>query len=111
MNGGVLDAVNGVISTGKEAVIMHADGGPGPQESEEPLNVPKECAVKVFKTTLNEFKTRDKYIRVGRAASLCITRSWCSGRLQVQGQILQAEPEEGDTHVGGEGDAQSGQDE
>ena len=64
VNGGVLDAVNGVISTGKEAVIMHADGGPGPQESEEPLNVPKECAVKVFKTTLNEFKTRDKYIRV-----------------------------------------------
>ena len=27
------------------------------------MNVPKECAVKVFKTTLNEFKTRDKYIR------------------------------------------------
>merc|ERR1719433_2566676 len=63
VNGGVLDAVNGVISTGKEAVIMHADGGPGPQESDEPLNVPKECAIKVFKTTLNEFKTRDKYIR------------------------------------------------
>ena len=34
------------------------DGGP-----EVALNVPKECAVKVFKTTLNEFKTRDKYIR------------------------------------------------
>ena len=64
VNGGVLDSVNGVISTGKEAVIMHADGGPGPQESDEPMNVPKECAVKIFKTTLNEFKTRDKYIRV-----------------------------------------------
>jgi len=64
VNGGVLDAVNGVISTGKEAVIMHADGGPGPEEGPEtPMNVPKECAVKVFKTTLNEFKTRDKYIR------------------------------------------------
>lgn len=25
--------------------------------------IPKECAVKVFKTTLNEFKTRDKYIK------------------------------------------------
>ena len=25
--------------------------------------VPQECAVKVFKTTLNEFKTRDRYIR------------------------------------------------
>jgi len=64
VNGGVLDAVNGVISTGKEAVIMHADGGPGPEEGpEEPMNVPKECAIKVFKTTLNEFRTRDKYIR------------------------------------------------
>merc|ERR1719369_321218 len=64
VNGGVLDAVNGVISTGKEAVIMHADGGPGPEGGPEvALNVPKECAVKIFKTTLNEFKTRDKYIR------------------------------------------------
>ncbi len=27
MNGGVLDEVHGIISTGKEAVIMHADGG------------------------------------------------------------------------------------
>jgi len=64
VNGGVLDAINGVISTGKEAVIMHADGGPGPDYGdEEPLNIPKECAIKVFKTTLNEFKTREKYIR------------------------------------------------
>lgn len=63
VNGGVLDGVNGVISTGKEAVILHADGGPGPDEVEEPMNIPKEVAIKVFKTTLNEFKTRDKYIR------------------------------------------------
>merc|ERR1719228_2066352 len=40
VNGGVLDAVNGVISTGKEAVIMHADGGPGPEQGPEPMNVP-----------------------------------------------------------------------
>jgi len=64
VNGGILDSINGVVSTGKEAVIMHADGGPGPDEGPEiPLNVPKECAVKVFKTTLNEFKTREKYIK------------------------------------------------
>ena len=25
--------------------------------------MPEECAVKVFKTTLNEFKTRDRYIK------------------------------------------------
>ena len=39
-------------------LVSGPDGGP-----EVALNVPKECAVKVFKTTLNEFKTRDKYIR------------------------------------------------
>ena len=30
---------------------------------QDPLNVPKEVAIKVFKTTLNEFKNRDKYIK------------------------------------------------
>jgi len=79
VNNGILENVNGVISTGKEAVILHADGGPGPdphtlvgkrkagwKEDEvelEPINIPKECVIKVFKTTLNEFKTREKYIK------------------------------------------------
>ena len=54
----VLEGIHGVISTGKEAVILHAEGG-----KMEDTVVPKECAIKVFKTTLNEFKTRDKYIR------------------------------------------------
>ena len=53
----ILDRINGVISTGKEAVILHAEGG-----HNEEVVVPTECAIKVFKTTLNEFKTRDKYI-------------------------------------------------
>ena len=35
VNGGVLDSINGVISTGKEAVILHADGGPGPETETE----------------------------------------------------------------------------
>jgi len=75
INNGILENVNGVISTGKEAVILHAEGGPGPdpdtvrkskhddEQDLEPMNVPKECVVKVFKTTLNEFKTREKYIK------------------------------------------------
>ena len=48
------------IQVGKlsSLIVSGPDGGP-----EVALNVPKECAVKVFKTTLNEFKTRDKYIR------------------------------------------------
>jgi len=79
INNGILDNVNGVISTGKEAVILHAEGGPGPEpdsivgkkksggrageEDVEPITIPKECVLKIFKTTLNEFKTREKYIK------------------------------------------------
>ena len=64
VNSGSLDGVNGVISIGKEAVVLHAKGG-----SETPLNqnslhkpIPENIAVKVFKTTMAEFRNRDKYI-------------------------------------------------
>eukprot|EP00095_Tigriopus_kingsejongensis_P006679 snap_masked-scaffold25_size650667-processed-gene-0.0 protein:Tk06679 transcript:snap_masked-scaffold25_size650667-processed-gene-0.0-mRNA-1 annotation:"serine threonine-protein kinase rio3" len=60
---GILDSITGAVSTGKEAVILHAEGGPGPDDVDQPMNIPRECAIKVFKTTLNEFKTREKYIR------------------------------------------------
>ncbi|KAI4456058.1 serine/threonine-protein kinase rio1 [Holotrichia oblita] len=59
INNELLDRVNGVISIGKEAVVLHADTNPDYPEC--PL--PKECAIKVFKTTLSEYKQRDKYIR------------------------------------------------
>ncbi|XP_059057857.1 serine/threonine-protein kinase RIO3 [Achroia grisella] len=58
INNGLLEDINGVISTGKESVVLHANG----DTTYPDLVVPKECAIKVFKTTLNEFKTRDKYI-------------------------------------------------
>ncbi|XP_030036490.2 serine/threonine-protein kinase RIO3 [Manduca sexta] len=58
INNGMLEDINGVISTGKESVVLHANG----DTSFPDLVVPKECAIKIFKTTLNEFKTRDKYI-------------------------------------------------
>lgn len=58
VNADILESIGGVISTGKEATIFFASGG----KSKEVL-VPRECAIKVFKTTLNEFKTREKYIR------------------------------------------------
>lgn len=32
-------------------------------EKEDGKVIPTECAIKVFKTTLNEFKNRDKYIK------------------------------------------------
>jgi len=35
----------------------------GPDDAEVPLNIPKELAIKIFKTTLSEFKNRDKYIK------------------------------------------------
>ncbi len=59
VNNGVLESVGGVISIGKEAVIMEAEGG----DLDDGLKLPANCAVKVFKTSLNEFKTRDKYIK------------------------------------------------
>nr|XP_026501032.1 serine/threonine-protein kinase RIO3 [Vanessa tameamea] len=58
INNGMLEDINGVISTGKESVVLHANS----DQSYPEMVLPKECAIKVFKTTLNEFKTRDKYI-------------------------------------------------
>ena len=79
----------------------------------------------MFKTTLNEFKTRDKYIRVSPLADVSEIRddvvmfllmmmmmmsSCSSGRLEVQGQIQQTESPEDHPDVGGEGDEEPDQD-
>ncbi|KAM6908499.1 serine/threonine-protein kinase RIO3 [Lycodopsis pacificus] len=58
VNAGVLESINGCISTGKESVVFHANGG-----SLEEQPVPDEVVLKVYKTTLNEFKNRDRYIK------------------------------------------------
>lgn len=60
INNQILEQVNGIVSTGKEAVILH--GSPDPNYVGD-LSLPKECAIKIFKTTLNEFKQRDRYIK------------------------------------------------
>ncbi|XP_007435372.1 serine/threonine-protein kinase RIO3 [Python bivittatus] len=60
VNSGMLETITGCISTGKESVVFHAYGG---SLDEEIKSVPSECAIKVFKTTLNEFKNREKYIK------------------------------------------------
>jgi RIO kinase 3 len=57
INADVLESVGGVVSTGKEATIFYTPGG-----NTQEIQVPKECVAKVFKTTLMEFKTREKYI-------------------------------------------------
>ncbi|KAK5641083.1 hypothetical protein RI129_009630 [Pyrocoelia pectoralis] len=59
INKQLLERVNGIISIGKEAVILHAETDPS--YADGPL--PKECVIKIFKTTLAEFKQREKYIR------------------------------------------------
>ncbi|XP_016946029.3 serine/threonine-protein kinase RIO3 [Drosophila suzukii] len=73
INNQVLEQINGIISTGKEAVILHANSDSNYTGSNEhghqsgvlvpPHLLPKECAIKIFKTTLNEFKQRDRYIK------------------------------------------------
>ena len=56
---GIISAVNGIISIGKEAVVVHADGGDVVTNDLEPINnennrditcstIPKECAIKVY---------------------------------------------------------------
>lgn len=74
INNKVLEQINGIISTGKEAVILHANSDPSYTGTDStgqeihgigcpPNLLPKECAIKIFKTTLNEFKQRDRYIK------------------------------------------------
>uniref|UniRef100_A0A1A9UR86 Serine/threonine-protein kinase RIO3 n=1 Tax=Glossina austeni TaxID=7395 RepID=A0A1A9UR86_GLOAU len=65
INNQVLEQIDGIISTGKEAVILHAYSNPifTGCDPKLPKIVPKECAVKIFKTTLNDFKQRDRYIK------------------------------------------------
>ena len=94
VNSGLLKQVNGVISIGKEAVILHADGGKWPkgqhrhhlvkkrknkkkdileadslEEKLEELDSEEECedlpenlAIKIFKTSMAEFKNRKEYM-------------------------------------------------
>ncbi|XP_033173646.1 serine/threonine-protein kinase RIO3 [Drosophila mauritiana] len=73
INNQILEQINGIISTGKEAVILHANSDANYTGSNEhghqsgvlvpPQLLPRECAIKIFKTTLNEFKQRDRYIK------------------------------------------------
>ena len=52
VNSGTICDLHGAISTGKESVVYHATG---PEEVE--------YAVKIFKTTLTEFRSRTKYVQ------------------------------------------------
>lgn len=60
LNTDVLGEVNGIISTGKEANVYHAISGQNPETGETVEQL--EYAIKIYKTTLNEFKNRTEYI-------------------------------------------------
>ncbi|EFP09418.1 CRE-RIOK-3 protein [Caenorhabditis remanei] len=51
INQGVFDSVNGIIATGKESAVLHAQ------------NSVTSFAIKVYKTTLSEFKNRSEYVK------------------------------------------------
>lgn len=91
IDAGVLAAVNQVIATGKEAVVVHADGGVTPLddgqggegEGSEPRMVPRECAVKIFRNSLRLFGNRGEYenhhredVGEQKAATLHRIREW-----------------------------------
>lgn len=67
-----MESYGGIVAAGKEAIVIHASGGDSDsalldgrlgRSLNESNQIPAEMAVKVFKTTLNEFRTRDKYIQ------------------------------------------------
>lgn len=51
MNNGIINEINGCISTGKEANVYHAVG---PND--------KEFAIKIYKTSILVFKDRERYV-------------------------------------------------
>lgn len=81
VNGGVLDEINGSISSGKESVVFH---GTSPLDSSDPSAGSEEVAIKVFKTTLTEFKNRQQFLhgdrrfeaRVGRQSARKLVKLW-----------------------------------
>eukprot|EP00510_Aplanochytrium_minuta_P003425 CAMPEP_0184011770 /NCGR_PEP_ID=MMETSP0954-20121128/4012_1 /TAXON_ID=627963 /ORGANISM="Aplanochytrium sp, Strain PBS07" /LENGTH=535 /DNA_ID=CAMNT_0026291625 /DNA_START=152 /DNA_END=1756 /DNA_ORIENTATION=- len=75
VNIGILDEINGAIRTGKEAIVYHAEGPSYVPEEAKIIEIEgleslsgsaqtenREYAVKVFKTTLNQFKRRADYV-------------------------------------------------
>jgi len=57
LNSGVFREIHGVVSAGKEANVYHALTG-----DYEGIENHVECAVKIFKTNMNEFKNRAEYL-------------------------------------------------
>ncbi|KAH9494467.1 Serine/threonine-protein kinase RIO3 [Bulinus truncatus] len=57
VNSGYLSSIDGITSEGKEAMVFKSSGG-----MKDDVELPKHIILKVFKTTMNEFRTRAKYV-------------------------------------------------
>jgi RIO kinase 1 len=65
LSNGMLDEIDGCLSTGKEANVYYAKAGrksiPTASNNNNPHNV-TEFAIKIYKTSILVFKDRDKYV-------------------------------------------------
>ncbi|CAF1586694.1 unnamed protein product [Adineta steineri] len=58
LNSCILDEIGSIIATGKESIVLYGKGG-----QTDLHKIPSEVAIKIFKTSLNEFHTRNQYLR------------------------------------------------
>ncbi|XP_029633361.1 serine/threonine-protein kinase RIO3 [Octopus sinensis] len=75
INNGIFEKNLGIVSTGKESIVLYCDAGENlasymetkfTKENNLPMSgdsetCPKVCAIKVFKTSLSKFKNRKEY--------------------------------------------------
>ena len=90
----ILACVNGVICTGKESVVVHANGC-----KDTDFTIPNECAIKVFKIATKQPKGRDQYIKEdyrfqkrykGKAGSSKNIRLWAEKEMHNLNRLHQA---------------------
>ncbi|KAF1316811.1 Atypical/rio protein kinase, partial [Globisporangium splendens] len=77
INRAELDEVHGCIQTGKEAHVYHAVG------TDQDTMRERQFAVKVFKTTLNEFSNRGEYVTGDRRFDLHYEKKSMRRQMQV----------------------------
>ena len=99
MQRGVFDALDGCISTGKEANVYHARCADG-----------ESLAVKVYKTSILTFKDRDRYVtgefRYVPLLRACVALYVDAVSLQLSQWLCAAQSAQDGRNVGREGDAQ-----
>ena len=62
LSNGMLDCIDGCLSTGKEANVYYAKSGKKICTSQGDATPIEEIAIKIYKTSILVFKDRDKYV-------------------------------------------------